>query len=60
MNKIRMDVHPMEKALLETIRNEIVFGSMTIEIQDRLPVHGEAIKAYDFRRMVKEKTGTEG
>ena len=60
MNKIRMEVHPQEKALLETIRNEVEFGSMTIKIQDGLPIYGEASRNYDFRKIIKEKTGTEG
>lgn len=61
MNKIKMDVHPMEQKLLETLRNDIVFGTMEIKVENGLPVRGEASKAYDFRRMVeRQKTGTEG
>ena len=59
MSKVKMEVHLMEQKLLETLRNEIVFGTMEIKVENGLPIRGEASKAYDFRRMVEEKkTGT--
>ncbi len=61
MNKIRMEVHPQEKELLETIRNEIVFGKIEIEITNGLPLLGTASRKYHFQKMAeKKKTGTEG
>lgn len=60
MDKIKMEVHPQEKALLETLRNEIRFGTMEIKVEDGIPVWGSGNKSYDFRRMVEKKNGTEG
>lgn len=50
-----MEVHPQEKALLETIRDEIVFGKIEIEITNGLPLIGVASKKYHFQKMVEEK-----
>lgn len=61
MKRIVMEVHPQEKELLETLRNDIIFGTMTIKVENGIPIRGDANKTYDFRRIVAEKkNGTEG
>lgn len=56
MEKVNMLVHPLEKELLELIRNEVPFGTIHITSQDGLPIDVvEARNKVDLRRRVVSK-----
>ena len=55
MEKVKMDIHPFEAELIQSIR-EIKHGNITIQIADGLPIFGtEPVKNIDFRKKVSQK-----
>lgn len=54
-DEILMSVHPVEAALLQTLR-ELKFGSLQVKVQDGLPVHGgQPLRDFDFVKIAKER-----